>query len=307
MDVPGAVSTHVMSVDDGSLPGSLEEQAQMFLEWSSFNLDRYYAKLKDVTVATSFVEVDEPLSLLHALSRKHITEEETRWLKGFSGRLDAAMQSMGGSSCFVKLQRSPKDAVDKPPLREVVRDALRIELAVALNRKSELSQLDLMLALKQSFARALSCRKASQVLEIFGVSNRIVSDLVRFGNLFGRDTKEKLFAVVRLFREIPLHAEIRCFVYHRKLTAASQYFSELFFPQLQGQEAALSGRLFKFIPPHVIDMLPEPEYESFIVDVALLDDGSCVVIELNPFTKVSNSFSFLFLSFYSSVEWGRII
>lgn len=283
-----SVAAHFVSIDDGALPGSKEEQTQLFLEWSLFNLDRYCAHVATLTVPTTFVQVDSPDKLLAVLSRdKHGHDE---WLALLKVALDA---SMGGRDCFVKLQRSPKDAVDKPLLRGRVVDALHVELGALLNALGDErapTQSELYGALKMSFGRALACRTASAVLDMFAVSNRIVSDLVRFRRLFQDSPDQKLYLAVRSFVDIPLHTEIRCFVFERRLTAASQYFTDLFFPQLQGpaRNATFSARLFE-VATRVIHALPSTEYVSFIMDVALLDDDRAFLIELNPFSKLTGS------------------
>jgi hypothetical protein len=150
------VSCHFVSVDDGSLPGSLEEQKQLFAEWSDFNLDRYYDFIKHISIPTLFVPVPEPEQLLRSLSSSSPSSETD--LDGLpcvvkpsslETELDVAIN---GQPCFVKLQRSPKDAVDKTVSRKaMVVDALHVEIACLLNRGECVNVHSLLVALKKSF------------------------------------------------------------------------------------------------------------------------------------------------------------
>jgi hypothetical protein len=174
-------------------------------------------------------------------------------------------------------------------LRGVVLDALRVELAALINDGSKLEDRHLCVALKKAFGRALCTRSASACLDVFALSNRIVSDLIRFRKLF-EGTDQKLFLVVRKFFEIPLWSEVRCFVHARRLVAASQYFTDLFFPDElvhHPRTRAWPSRLRQFVEDRVMASLPV-EYDSCIVDVAVQDD-EILLIELNPFSKLTGS------------------
>jgi hypothetical protein len=152
------VSSKVISCDDGSLPGSAEEQRILFLEWSDFNLDRYYRFLSNRrwTIPTKFVEIEDPGMLLHVLSSTSpLSDAESQWKEALILHVDEAI---GDSLSFVKLQRSPKDVVDQTVLRSTVLDALRVELAALVNRNghSRIEEFQKMAVLKASFGRALA-------------------------------------------------------------------------------------------------------------------------------------------------------
>ncbi len=192
-------STHFVCVDDGSLPGNEEEQKQLFSEWTRFNMEEYYRYVHHITVPTSFVHVSNPELLLKCLSSSKLDQESQAFLDGLIVSLDAVMN---GQECFVKLQRSPKDAIDKGELMIQSIEWLRIELAGLLNKQTNLCDDDVLIALKAAVGRALCASSGSHVLKnIFPLSNRIVSDLVRFRKLFG-DTDHKLYIVVRKFVNI---------------------------------------------------------------------------------------------------------
>ncbi len=59
---------------------------------------------------------------------------------------------------------------------------------------------------------------------------------------------------------------------------------------MQGREYELKQRLIEFVGTLVLPALPlDPAYDSCIVDVALLDDGTAQLIELNPFSVLTGT------------------
>lgn len=75
--------------------------------------------------------------------------------------------------------------------------------------------------------------------------------------------------------------EFRCFVHKKKMTAISQYQCYCVFPNLQNEEFVLKvkAQILKF-HLDVKDFIP---VEDYVIDIAILPDFSCHVIELNPF------------------------
>jgi hypothetical protein len=87
-------------------------------------------------------------------------------------------------------------------------------------------------------------RSGKEAMDLLSASNRVISDLVRFRTLF-KGTDQTLSIVIRPFEALPLESEVRCFVFQRNLTAATQYFSDLYFPQLQGRD--WKDRVHRFV------------------------------------------------------------
>lgn len=273
------VATHVVTADDGSLPGTPEEQRHLLTEWTAFDLDAYYTFVKAFTFETRFVAVDAA-QLLRALSRA----DDAEWLGAVEAQLDALVAHFGGVA-FVKLTtRSPKDAVDKPAAG--ARSLFATELAALLGAGTPSMQ-DLVLALQRSFARALCVASGHEAMRLFASSNRIVSDLVRWTKLL---PDRVIHVAVRPFVLLPPSSEFRCFVCQRRITCASQYMSQYHFPALAAAEYWLAPRLQQFVG-RLIEALPA-EYASFIADVAVLreeEEDGCVLIELNPFGTLTGS------------------
>lgn len=111
--------------------------------------------------------------------------------------------------------------------------------------------------------------------------------------------------VVREWASIPLCFEFRAFVYQNKLTAVSQYFTQLYFPTLATLRDQLQSEITEFwhkIAHHFEDIknLPDPAHVEtvgtdpivkYVIDFALISksidlsdpDRHWVVLEINPF------------------------
>jgi hypothetical protein len=120
---------------------------------------------------------------------------------------------------------------------------------------------------------------------LFQNSQRIVSDIIRWRTLM---QDSGLAIVLRKFEPIPLWCEFRAFVKDRRIVAVSQYFSELYFPELQGEKVQkeMLERLDAFYA-RLIPKLPL-SYKSFILDVKI-DQKSVKLIELNPYGELTGA------------------
>lgn len=272
---------HFLSVDDGSLPGTEEEQRALLEEWTTFNLDSYYRFVADLTFETRFVEVDPDL-FLNFLSRG-VSDENKDCIDALIRSIESAADCERPFFCKLST-RSPKDAVDK--LEDKLIDRLCIYLAKTMASGIEINDNVKACCLKQAFSSCMAVNSAHEALDMFGMSERIVADLVRWKRLMS-DKGRSLCVVVREFAEIPLHAEFRVFVHKRQMTAASQYFSELYFEELQGKEDEIRERLVQFFQK--IDKSLPQEYQSFILDVCvdLSTAENTKLIELNPFGRLT--------------------
>lgn len=279
------MQAHFIGVDDGHLPGTGEEQRDLALAWAEYNMNVWFPHIKHLTFAAQFVSVTSPVALLLFLSGHDTTSEERRAVQELRDALDSKMSA--GQQYFVKLgTRSPKDAVDK--LEHF--DALLFDEVASIlieTRGKQPHTNDLVRALKMAFGKSMRVRNGQQALELFARSGRIVSDLVRWRDL---RLNVPVYVVVRPFLNIPLWAELRAFVYQRKLTAVSQYFSEMFFPELQRIDiVAHIGPLIN----QAIQALPvdDGEYNDFIADVVLPFPGQqhAMIMELNPWDTLTGA------------------
>jgi len=90
---------------------------------------------------------------------------------------------------------------------------------------------------------------------------------------------------VREFNLIPTEGEFRGFVYKKNLTAVSQYDSHCYFPELVKNKDTIAKNFVEFHKS--IKHLIEPE--SYIVDFAILKNGTIKIVELNPFGEYTGS------------------
>lgn len=76
--------------------------------------------------------------------------------------------------------------------------------------------------------------------------------------------------------------EFRAFVHAGALTAISQYNPYCFYPEQVADHDELLSTLERYWRERLADVLA-PQYASYVVDIAILADGECAIIELNPF------------------------
>eukprot|EP01120_Amphizonella_sp_Union-15-10_P013693 TRINITY_DN6420_c0_g1_i1.p1 TRINITY_DN6420_c0_g1~~TRINITY_DN6420_c0_g1_i1.p1 ORF type:complete len:287 (-),score=52.20 TRINITY_DN6420_c0_g1_i1:312-1130(-) len=223
--------SYVMSVDTDALPGYTKEEKQKTLEyWYEFNIANYYEDLKPWTFETKFVEFSkkEASLFLKKLARGlKLEEEEEESFRCFEQRLSEAIDSIvkTGRKVFIRLStRSPKDVVDKIP--EKVIPLIRKELK---KFKSSHPNNDLI-AIRRAFAEVLSISDLNSAINLLAFSSRIISDLKRALE-YGSENWQ-IYLVVREFCKVPIEGEFRGFVYNKKLTALSQYYTQCYFPIL---------------------------------------------------------------------------
>lgn len=170
--------TAVVSVDDGSIPGSnFEEKQRNFDYWQSFNLDYYYDMVQSLTFKSEFVnlEQEQAKKLLKYLSSQ--SEESLREIQHLIEEINNRI-NVFKEGAFLKLSsRSPKDAVDKLPNKLI--PILKRELQNHPNDPS-----GQFVAIRQAFMSMLQVNSAEEGLDLFSYSSRIVSDLRRVGKIF---------------------------------------------------------------------------------------------------------------------------
>jgi len=153
-----------------------------------------------------------------------------------------------------------------------------------------------------------------EAIDLLLRSRRIMWDL-KFHQMHP-DTAGGLSIVIREWLHIPQSLEFRAFVYENKLNGISQYFSQVYFEELQapGILDALQAEMmafWKLISPHFdyIQNLPDPLHQErlgktpivkYVIDFALVvPDVSpgwlgnphrrWIVLEVNPFNISTGS------------------
>eukprot|EP01106_Pelomyxa_sp_JSP_P018848 TRINITY_DN901_c0_g1_i1.p1 TRINITY_DN901_c0_g1~~TRINITY_DN901_c0_g1_i1.p1 ORF type:complete len:187 (-),score=40.71 TRINITY_DN901_c0_g1_i1:68-628(-) len=134
----------------------------------------------------------------------------------------------------------------------------------------------------------MKVQNAQDGLSLLLLSKRIAFDLaldLKFESEFS------LKIIVRPWTDIPLWGEFRAFVNNNKMTAVSQYFSQLYFPELSVEKTKrelLEGiKVFwtTRIAPHTKTLGGGKYSVDFVVDTA----GNVAVLEFNPFMISTSS------------------
>jgi len=174
---------------------------------------------------------------------------------------------------FVRFStRSPKDGVS------VSAEDKKLDITSRLKKKLDL----------------LAVNNADQVINLISHSQRVFSDIrFYFQYRVPGSSSGKLYLMLRDFiPNLPVDHEFRCFIHNRKITAISQYQCYCVFPALADEQHVRECRdtIVNFLETikHIFPM------DSFVIDIVVLPDYSCQVIELNPFGIDMSSGSGLF-------------
>lgn len=159
--------------------------------WNSFNLDQYYKNIEEFTYVTEFVNFkkEEGQAFLQWARNPSATLAPTDapQLERLRKRIDKACDKIKSKNpntkkLFIKLSsRSAKDAVDKRP--DLLIPHLKKRLTEAPGPKDDqglpASLNSQIIALRMAFLDSMAVSCASEALEQFSYSARIVSDLKR--------------------------------------------------------------------------------------------------------------------------------
>jgi len=133
-----------------------------------------------------------------------------------------------------------------------------------------------------SQARSMSVTSAEEALELFLQSRRIYWDLnydLKYPDEFS------LHIIVREWVNIPLKHEFRAFVHRDTITALSQYFTQLYFEELQSGQDELKDMIVDFWK-RIKSIFPFGDEAQYCIDFAIVhpENGEphVVVLELNP-------------------------
>jgi len=75
--------------------------------------------------------------------------------------------------------------------------------------------------------------------------------------------------------------EFRGFVTNKKLNAISQYYSFIYFPDLELRKQSLEAKMIKFFENNIWDKIP---LDSYVIDFVVIED-QVKVLEFNPFNE----------------------
>eukprot|EP01094_Clydonella_sp_ATCC50884_P018085 TRINITY_DN3287_c0_g1_i1.p1 TRINITY_DN3287_c0_g1~~TRINITY_DN3287_c0_g1_i1.p1 ORF type:complete len:702 (-),score=295.00 TRINITY_DN3287_c0_g1_i1:1173-3278(-) len=248
----------------------------------AFGVDTWYAGMEEHTFATTFVELS--FDAAAALMQKHRNRgeaagpEDEAALKALAQEIDAAIASFASKKAFIKLNtRSPKDvpvyAFKDPEVIGAVDSALD-----AL--PEDASPSEVVSSFVVATNRCLLVEGGAAAVRLLVRSDRIYEDLGVVTD-FGREHFSAHVVVREWDEEMVAHPEMefRCFVGNGTLNAITQYFSFCHYPQLEARKPQLQQTIAEF-HASVGERIP---HSSYVVDYFVRQDGSVLVIELNPF------------------------
>jgi hypothetical protein len=133
---------------------------------------------------------------------------------------------------------------------------------------------------------ALRCDSVDDVMSRLLSSERVYTDLLLALDAADEDQNDiwgTYLALRSWNKELNSEMEFRCFIYQGQLVAISQYNHYIMLPYLQGKEEYLRDKIFNYWKLYVSDKLHQNNYDSYVCDIAILNSGDCIVIELNPY------------------------
>merc|ERR1711998_357104 len=274
----------------------------------AFDVESWYPLLEDLTFYTHFL----PLSPAHARAitafygarynsrQEEFHPEHAVGLRDLRRVLGEVLQrrEFKETGAFVRLSsRSPKDGV---PFKQVdVRRAYQEALGAITSQEQEGSpgehqsnnQPDenlKMRALSRASASYWRVRSGDDAMSLLLSSERVFVDLNRaLICLDGSKLNEWNEQVsVRQWQDaLEDQFEFRCFVRSGHLVAISQYNHYCRFPDVLNMREAFQQTVSQFCHERVLPRLTGVTAydEGYIVDVGVLPDRRCVVVELNPY------------------------
>eukprot|EP01089_Gocevia_fonbrunei_P008182 TRINITY_DN19853_c0_g1_i1.p1 TRINITY_DN19853_c0_g1~~TRINITY_DN19853_c0_g1_i1.p1 ORF type:complete len:437 (+),score=59.04 TRINITY_DN19853_c0_g1_i1:118-1428(+) len=272
-----------------------------FGQITKYNIEQWYPSLaeiekrlgiKQLTAKTIILNlIDDELKLISTLASvhlsqslgmgSHLTNDEMERQQNFEDKIDLWMNTDLKSGTFTNgdakvwfcrlSSRSPKDGV-----------AVNLDPSESLEVRMEKK------------IKGLQVRNGQEILNLLQKSQRIFSDISMYFQYRVPNCSSGTIALIlrEWMNQIPQDHEFRCYVHNKQLNAISQYHCYYRFEALQNVEHAekIKETIVKY-HDQIKDYLPFP---SYVIDVVVLEDYVCQVIELNPFGADMSSGAALF-------------
>ena len=224
------------------------------------------------------------LKLIHLRrGKKIISPLDDQIFAAFSSELDKQIREIEnekGAGAFIKLStRSPKDYFESHP------DAVIQKYYSLIGGKEKakgLSCFTRAMHMVEAMTYVLRAETGKQAMDLLLNSTRVEEDL----DAFIEDKEEKNISIlIREYLDFPIVYEFRAFVYQDKLTAISQAFHTLFFPELQDvhTQQSIVAQIEHMFVNHLQNNMRERSVGNYVIDMARTKSGQWVIIELNPF------------------------
>ena len=141
----------------------------------------------------------------------------------------------------------------------------------------------------------------NEAMELLLNSERVYEDLQHGLNYVSNYQKmrndlpsEKIWNVniiIRKWSDFDISSEFRVFVYQNEITAITQYFDMLYFPEIVTNKSNIEKKIRKFFS----SIKNFVNFENYVIDFAVLNidkeykENDVIIIEFNPFTKFTSS------------------
>eukprot|EP00041_Stephanoeca_diplocostata_P027437 m.753962 g.753962 ORF g.753962 m.753962 type:complete len:588 (+) comp23175_c0_seq4:179-1942(+) len=278
-----------------------EKKALQRRSAESYDIDRWYTTLKSVTFPTAFVRlsISDAEAMIAVYKHRELrgpptTADHLRAIAGLRRQITRCMQSMhlgrdqqsrnqrAAAGYFVRLtSRSPKDAA------VVTKDQFtkQFEHLKSVEPNSDHTNLQLR-AYFEASAQAQRVTNADGALSLLLASERVYCDLLEACAAFRKVGWTTQIAIREWSPRLRQEYEFRGFVHKSEFNAVCQYNHYCIYPLQYIHRHTLLAKLRSFWCTRVRDVL-QPAFDSYVVDFAILSDGTVTVVELNPFDSAT--------------------
>eukprot|EP01112_Ceratiomyxa_fruticulosa_P011216 TRINITY_DN302_c1_g1_i3.p1 TRINITY_DN302_c1_g1~~TRINITY_DN302_c1_g1_i3.p1 ORF type:complete len:434 (-),score=73.12 TRINITY_DN302_c1_g1_i3:1008-2309(-) len=302
-------------------PSSIEKTQYM----AKFDVEKWYEQMEAETFKTTFIPLTLGMgqSFVHhfqqyALDRKgSFTEVDQRNILLMTELIDTVIQNEMNGSAFVRLStRSPKDAAlsNTDNFRKLVFEELKTLNGGETEPSNEQELANNRLrAICKAGNHIMKISNGDEAMKLLLDSERIFRDLLNTLECYGKretTTNENnnttnnennennnidqviMNVIIREFVPIDPELEFRGFVFHRKLTALSQYNDMLYYPF----DKDFVFQIISSICSYWETISHKVPFDMCIVDFVILPSRgesavklSVKVVEINPFGLVTGS------------------
>jgi hypothetical protein len=282
-----------------------EESLKILRDSDPFNLIKIYDIIKDFTPVTHFIKISEEETLAivdcyRSLENKtvELTKEQAALVRQIEQKVEALInEKFKGKAFFTKLyHRSFKDGRSYHKINQM--ETYEKEFQIFRSKwstskwRAVLSEEDWeknlrVIAAETMIYRNLKCTTTKEIMNLMLTSTKTYLDLevlLEHGFRCKEQGKENDFfnnyLCVREWVDVSVVNEYRCLIYKNNFISMSQYAAE-FYDHLASEEQCedIKNKVVTFWKEKVKE--PLSSLETYNVDIAILEDGTLLVIELN--------------------------
>lgn len=275
-----------------------------------YRIEHWYDAIREHTFETVFIDVDSEtcvaiskyfetshqwarcISLEDNLDERMILREEVSkrfpcsesnkaLLDSLERRLDEVIRSFGEDGAFVKLSsRSPKDtAIQMHSMRVMIADSLKRDRERAGKEMTEREwHCSGVSAFVDACCKVLRVKSGAEAMYLMINSDRVYTDISRM-LLVNNGNAELRIAVRRWDPRVVPALEFRAFVYGHTMTACTQYYKIVYYPEMAEHKEEISNLIRNYHDQQLKPLISLPNYTIDFAVTADLKDIVCV--ELN--------------------------